>query len=358
MHFINGLCKAARQRSLWIIATIRSDHLHHCERHPDLLKVLRGRGYYPLGQVDTIAMADMIRKPARCAGLEITDRLVGRIVKESGSEAGSLPMLAFVLQRLFERRDGRTLSEKVYDDLGGVAGAVADHVKKVEGELRQNKNIGAALDNQLPKLFRELLVVNSEGLPTRRRALLSGLTSDLGPLTDGLIKARLLTTEGEGADSTVSVSHERLFDAWPSLARWIAENQDDLRVLRQADIESREWEGHEHDLAYLWRVDRLKKLQEILRRQDSPSITDRVRRYSEPQQALVERLMISTLSHQERMEIGIYLAELGDPRPGVGLQARRITGHCLVQSPGREKSPSRVRPAPFGSNPFLSPSTR
>jgi formylglycine-generating enzyme required for sulfatase activity len=30
--------------------------------------------------------------------------------------------------------------------------------------------------------------------------------------------------------------------------------------------------------------------------------------------------MISTLSHQERMEIGIYLAELGDPRPGVGLR--------------------------------------
>ena len=46
-----------------------------------------------------------------------------------------------------------------------------------------------------------------------------------------LIKARLLSTEGEGVDSTISVAHEKLFEIWPALARWIAENQDDLRVL-------------------------------------------------------------------------------------------------------------------------------
>jgi len=151
-----------------------------------------------------------------------------------------------------------------------------------------------------------------------------------------LIKARLLTTEGKGADSTVSVSHERLFAAWPSLAHWIAENQDDLRVLRQSEIESREWENHDHDLTYLWRVDRLKRLQEILHRMDSPTLSDRVRHYAEPQEALVEKLKVSTLSQQERMEIGIYLAELGDPRIGVRLRPDGLPDIAWCEVPGGE----------------------
>jgi len=38
-----------------------------------------------------------------------------------------------------------------------------------------------------------------------------------------------MSTEGEGVDSTVTVAHEKLFEAWPALARWIEENKDDLR---------------------------------------------------------------------------------------------------------------------------------
>ena len=56
---------------------------------------------------------------------------------------------------------------------------------------------------------------------------------DLVPLVEILINARLLSTEGEGEDSTVSVAHEKLFEVWPTLTHWIAENQDDLRLLRQ-----------------------------------------------------------------------------------------------------------------------------
>lgn len=45
--FLAALCETARKGLLWVIATIRSDHLQHCEGHSDLLQVLRGHGYYP-----------------------------------------------------------------------------------------------------------------------------------------------------------------------------------------------------------------------------------------------------------------------------------------------------------------------
>ncbi len=316
--FMSALHAAAQEEIMWVVATIRSDHLQHCHRHPDLLKVLRGQGHYPLGRVVPAAIVDMIKKPAQCSGLEVSDRLVRRIAHESGTEPGSLPLLAFVLQRLYEQREGQILSEKVYDSLGGVAGALKDHVKTVEQALRQK--IGSAVDYLLPRLFQALLVVDPEGLPTRRRARRSGLANELRPVADGLISPRLLSTEGEGADSTVTVAHEKLFEAWPALARWIEENKDDLRLLRQAEIDEREWRRYNCSLTYLWHVDRLKRLQEVVCRLNGPAIADRVRCFAQPQEALVDLLNSSSLSHQDRLNIGLYLTELGDSRPGVGLR--------------------------------------
>lgn len=162
--------------------------------------------------------------------------------------------------------------------------------------------------------------VDPEGLPTRRRALFDSFEDDLGLLVNRLIQARLLSTEGKGVNSTVSVAHERLFEVWPALNHWILENQDDLRVLRQAEIEAAEWEKHNHDLIHLWHVDRLKRLQEIVCCLDGPAISAKVRSFAQPQKTLVELLDSLNLSHQERLDIGQYLTELGDPRVGVGLR--------------------------------------
>ena len=98
------------------------------------------------------------------------------------------------------------------------------------------------------------------GLPTRRRVVRTSLSEILEPVIEALVKARLLTTEGDGADSEVSVAHERLFEAWPTLAHWVAEHQDELRLLRQGELDAAEWQRQEHDLAYLWHPERLQRL--------------------------------------------------------------------------------------------------
>jgi hypothetical protein len=47
-------------------------------------------------------------------------------------------------------------------------------------------------------------------------------------LIDSLVQGRLLHTEGESKDATVSLSHEKLFDAWPSLRDYVATNKKTL----------------------------------------------------------------------------------------------------------------------------------
>ena len=233
-EFLRALFKATQDSSLWVLATIRSDHLHHCHNHPDLLSVLRGLGHYPLGPIEPFMLEDLIAKPARCAGLTISNNLVRRIINESLIKAddltkpdeSSLPLLAFVLHELYEKRSNHELSEDAYNKVGGVVGAVAKHAAVVEAELQRSQ--GVKTDDLLPKVFKSLIIVNQAGLPTRRRPLATEFLAELRRVVEVLVQKRLLRTEGEGDHATISISHERLFEAWPSLKSYVDKNKKQL----------------------------------------------------------------------------------------------------------------------------------
>jgi formylglycine-generating enzyme required for sulfatase activity len=246
-QFLQVLYQAAQDGALWVLSTIRSDHLHHCHAHPDMLRVLRGPGHYPLGPIEPFMLPDLIAKPALCAGLSISDHLVRRIVHETmpkgGDERGAdqsyLPLLAFVLNHLFAKRADHELSERVYQDVGGVAGAVAHHAGQVEIEL--HRMLGGQASQLLAKLFESMVIVSAEGLPTRRRPLFAQLPSDMRVAIEVLVKKRLLRTEGQGEQSTVSISHEKLFEAWPSLKDYVAKNKKKLMDRTLLESRAKKW---------------------------------------------------------------------------------------------------------------------
>ena len=247
-RFLTALYHAAQDGPLWVVATVRSDHLHHCHDHPEMLRVLRGPGHYPLGPIEPFMLPDLIAKPARCAGLRIDDHLVRRIVHETldqpdeaaRPDQGNLPLLAFVLDELFRKRSDHELRAKVYSDMGRVAGAIAQHAGQVEAELRRVR--GAQAMAGLPTLFDSLVIVNAKGLPTRRRPLRSEFLPAMNDLIEGLVRARLLRTEGEGQRATVSISHEKLFEAWPSLRQYVDTNNKELMDRTLLEGRARKWE--------------------------------------------------------------------------------------------------------------------
>src|SRR5262245_21420878 len=225
--FLTALCDAAQQASLRILATIRSDHLHHCHTPQYMLQIFSiPVRHYPFGSVEPLMLADMIVKPAECAGLSVNEGLAHRIVQDTGTEPGSLPLLAFVLSQLFEKRSDHELSEAMYNLLGGVTGAIAQQAGSVETNIRHN--LGAKVFDLLPKLFQSLVIVKEEGLPTRRRPLLSEFPEEMKKLIAFLVEGRLLHTEGEDKNATVSISHEKLFEAWPALRDYISVNKKSL----------------------------------------------------------------------------------------------------------------------------------
>ncbi len=148
-RFLTALNQAAQEKALWVVATIRSDHLQYCHRHDEMRNVLNGPGHYALGRMDRFMMHEMIDKPARWAGLSISDRLTSRLIADTEEDAVNLPLLAFVLNQLFKQRTDHELSEVVYGNLGG---AIAAPVQIVEDQIQ--KELGPNTDEVCQTFFK------------------------------------------------------------------------------------------------------------------------------------------------------------------------------------------------------------
>ncbi|GJL51059.1 MAG: hypothetical protein NPIRA01_22860 [Nitrospirales bacterium] len=185
-------------------------------------------------------MQDMIMKPAEAAGLSISETFSSRLIHDTETNSANLPLLAFVLEQLFKKRSDHELSEVVYQNLGGVAGAIGEHVKAVEEKNRQS--VGVKAQAVLPKIFQTLAKVQKEeGVPTRNRQLKSEFAGDVGEVVDLLIGERLLRTEGESEAATVSISHEKLFEAWPALKEYVEKNKKALVDRTLLESRAQKW---------------------------------------------------------------------------------------------------------------------
>ena len=104
-------------------------------------------------------------EPAKARGYRFEDEaLVGEMVESVEGARGALPLLAFAVSRLWEKRDRekKLLTREAYEEIGGVAGALAQHA---EATLDR---IGAERQGMVREIFRNL--VTSQGT----RAVASG----------------------------------------------------------------------------------------------------------------------------------------------------------------------------------------
>jgi hypothetical protein len=221
--FLAALYRATHEARFRVIATTRSDFLHYCHEQADLLRILNGRGHIGLGPIDAGSIREMILKPAQCAGLSLSEKLIRRLTGEAGHELGSLPLLAFALQQLFDKREGEELTEQAYDDMGGLVGAIGQQVDQVMAEL--GEEVRGAFDT----VFAALVHLERECPPTKKRVPLTVFNADKAStqLIDALTgsECRILVKSGNEQDTVVEVAHEKLFTAWPKLKDWIGNSR-------------------------------------------------------------------------------------------------------------------------------------
>jgi serine/threonine protein kinase len=238
---------------LRLIVSMRSDFLDRLAEDPHIRAEIT-RGLVLLPPMDRDGMRAALVRPVEAAAHRFeSPALVDRMLAELAATPGALPLLQFTATRLWELRDTerRQLTEASYEQLGGVAGALATHADAVLAGM-------SSAQQALARAVLERLVT-----PERTRALigmaeLRALHHDPGAVDDivqHLAGMRLLVIErgAEGADHTVELVHESLIDRWPTLARWLAENQDDAAFLARLRGAAKEWEQRDRDPGLLWR---------------------------------------------------------------------------------------------------------
>ena len=256
-RFMEAVCAAADDPSMpvRVILTLREEFLSRLAVGPGVREALSR--IVVLRSLGTEALTDAITQPVVAVRYAFDDpELPREMVTQVHHELAALPLLQFAGQLLWERRDRtrRTLCRSAYDEMGGVAGALAQHADGVLAGLR-----GDEIDLARAIFLR---LVTAEG--TRQVLTRSHLLGGLGPGAElvlaRLVEARLLTVKQseEGSEPELELVHESLVATWTRLRRWIDEGQEELAALAQIGQAAELWEKRGQLGDELWQGDALR----------------------------------------------------------------------------------------------------
>ena len=236
----SGLC--------WCIATLRSDYFARLSSISEFGHFLEKDGVFALQAPTKAEIGQMIRRPARAAGLYFEEnRQTGQILDEvirdeTGDHAEVLPLLEFTLDELYLRRsENGQLTFDAYREIGGIEGSVA---KRAEEVFRQ---LTPEVRQSLSKVFRQLVTVSIEdGIPSKQRCLDSSFDSDPSArkLVDSLVEGRLLSRDQQQGETYVEIVHEALLKRWPPIVDWLSQEGELLRMRSRLSESFHRWKNN------------------------------------------------------------------------------------------------------------------
>jgi WD40 repeat protein len=214
---VKALALLAARDGIWVIASMRSDHLRHLAALPDLASLLDEQSWFRLEPPPPARIRQVIEIPARVAGIEYEGMAGGRgrgLVEALESEATLLEhwpaaleqTLDAIYSRAWERSadaqtaGGRHLTLDDYRSVGGLSGSVLRRAEALWG------GVDPEAREALPVLCRALIAFEGGGTATLgvRRGDLRVLCRSpiVGRLVERLIAARLVVAEGVPDPST------------------------------------------------------------------------------------------------------------------------------------------------------------
>ena len=273
-RFIELITQIAETQNsrLAVVTTMRADFLEPCLHHPSLHRLIQSQAVY-MTPLDGINLRDVIVEPAKLQGYTIEEALLLKFVEDVGKEPGFLPLLEFVLTKLWEKRDtdNHLLTLEQYEKLGGLTGALNLHAERIylyqdyKAESPSDKR-GEQEQAWIKRIFLRLIRTGEGEKDTRQRqpkASLLTIGGDalatqeaLRELIDGeggLVRERLLFSGQETYDLEpwVDLAHEALMDGWRRFAEWRKENRELRRLTDRLEDANREWLHNKQDSQFL-----------------------------------------------------------------------------------------------------------
>lgn len=237
---------------LRVTLSIRSDFLDRVAEDSRFMAEL-DKALYFLVQPDREGLREAIVKPAEQVGYRFENpSIVDEMLNQLEASTGALPLLQFAASKLWDGRDvlRKRLTQRAYEELGGVEGALAGHANAVLNGLEpQEQTLVRAIFLHLvtPERTRAIASVNE----------LCELWTEpkvMQRLIDNLVDARLLVTQSGDTETgaLVEIVHESLIRSWPMLDHWLDEHAEDAPFLEQLETVARQWDRKGRPDSMLW----------------------------------------------------------------------------------------------------------
>ncbi|WP_331773029.1 trypsin-like peptidase domain-containing protein (plasmid) [Embleya sp. NBC_00888] len=224
---------------LRVLVTLRADFMDSALSHPLLGPALKRGATLPLTPMTRDQLHTVITEPlARVPAVEYDPGLVRRILDDAGSEPGILPLLGFVLEQLWERRNAGRMRAATYEDIGGVSGALRRHADQAWREC-----VTPAGEAEAWRLLTGLVRVLPGGEAPLRRALTREEAGENAwHLARALAGHRLLVLYGgDGQPESAELAHEALIRVWPTLAELARADADFIAARAEVQHDLERW---------------------------------------------------------------------------------------------------------------------
>ncbi|MBN1204923.1 MAG: protein kinase [Myxococcaceae bacterium] len=234
------LAAAASADDRWrVVIVLRDDYLGQYSRLEPLRPHLGAT--FVLPRLTAAALQEAITGPLRRVGYSVDEpSLVTRLVADVQAQPAGLPLLQFACMALWERRDVETrrLLTSVYDELGGVGGALASHAQQLLMHLPAEEVRVAR------SMLLRLVTPSGTRQPRSQAALLEDLGAAGPSILEKLLSNRLVvvTRDPQTDEAFVELAHESLAASWPDLARWLDETREERTLVQQLEQATQLWE--------------------------------------------------------------------------------------------------------------------
>lgn len=240
---------------LWVVALIRPDYLVGVFKLLELLpggahlKSDPGRAMHRvlLRQLDEEGLREAIEGPCSRVGLELDLGLADRIVEDLHDEPANLTLVSQTMRMLWERREGRRLTQAAFNGMGGVEGALyalaTDLMGRMSGEDRKEARRVLV---RLAGVGGRAVPIPLERLRPRDRIGAAAFEKITDLLADRLIVfSAAPQAQGDGSQpvAVLQLAHEAL-SAWPTLRHWIQEDRPHMMELVELEQWVQEWKRH------------------------------------------------------------------------------------------------------------------
>ncbi|MGB3653556.1 MAG: NACHT domain-containing protein, partial [Rivularia sp. (in: cyanobacteria)] len=281
-EFINALMKLSKAKlpNLKILATMRADFLEKLSDFPQLVEATqKNRPMIVEMQPNELRLA--IEQPAAHHGIIFEAGLADKIIAEVRGQAGCLPLLQYTLNLLWEDEvktgsiNDRVLNISTYQDLGGVRGALQQHVDSIYKQFSPSEK------QATQRIFLKLVGIGEnaesgiEWKPVRRRAMLSEFGDDDRDVLLKLVNENLLVSDADlsanyskkarksgKSNSTVEITHEILLTSWDKLHNWIEKNRQGIALRNRLYEDVKRWENKKPE-DELWIGSKLEQVLEL-----------------------------------------------------------------------------------------------